>query len=155
MKKKMTEKQLANLKPFRKGQSGNPKGRPKRMTTLLYMDNNPAHRLTYDDVRAVIEVQMLMTEEQLKNIVFSDDAAMYEKVIARAIMKDAASGQIFNLETLLSRLYGRPKEQVDVNVNKTNEVVPYYLPVPDFTDAEVIDTTKIPQNGNGQGKVEI
>lgn len=79
---------IENLKPFKKGQSGNPKGRPKKIPEL---------NVLLADVLG----------EQKGGI----EAA---KVILMALRAKATKGDVRAAEVLLNRAYGMPKQAIDM-----------------------------------------
>lgn len=134
-----------NLIPFIKGQSGNPKGRPRKWITSL---KEEGYKLS--EVNDVIQVMMSMTISELKSIMEDDNATILEKTIANAMRKSLQKGSLYSIDTLLTRVYGKPKETIDTN-NKTEltgkikiEVVNSNVPLASReTD---IDTNKDVQN---------
>lgn len=80
-----------NLKPFQKGQSGNPNGRPKKLPGL----------------------------DQLLADVLSDekDGITAAEAILRAIRLKAVKGDVRAAELLLDRAYGKSSQPIDLNVN--------------------------------------
>lgn len=103
-------KSLRNLRPntFKKGQSGNPRGRPKKITTL-------AKELKYslDDVRERIKFLMFKNHIELDAIRRNDKTLMLDKIIANALIKDLSKGQISTLDSLMTRVWGAPKQTVE------------------------------------------
>lgn len=80
-----TEKKLKNLKPFQKGQSGNPKGRPKKLPEL---------------------------DELLKDCLSEETKGKTQmELIIRALVKKSLKGDIRASELLLNRSYGKLKEK--------------------------------------------
>jgi len=55
--------------------------------------------------------------DELKEAFENKNATVLEKTIAAAIKKSIEKGSLYSIETLLSRVYGKPKEQVDMNVD--------------------------------------
>jgi hypothetical protein len=102
-----------NLIPFVKGQSGNPNGRPRKWITSL---KEEGYKLS--EVNDVIQVMMSMTISELKSIMEDDNATILEKTIANAMRKSLQKGSLYSIDTLLTRVYGKPKETIDTN-NKT------------------------------------
>ena len=102
-----------NLIPFVKGQSGNPLGRPRKWITAL---REEGYKLS--EVNDVIQVMMTMTISELKSIMEDDNATIFEKTIANAMRKSLQKGSLYSIDTLLTRVYGKPKETIDTN-NKT------------------------------------
>jgi hypothetical protein len=45
-----------------------------------------------------------------------------EKTIANAMRKSLEKGSLYSIETLLSRVYGKPKETADVTQNVSGEI---------------------------------
>ena len=78
-----------NLKPFPKGKSGNPNGRPKRIPEL--------DKLLAD----------VLGDEK--------DGITAAQAILMALRKKAASGDVRAAEVLLERAYGKPKQSIDLN----------------------------------------
>jgi len=138
------KRNTSNLVPFKPGHDPrrNLKGRPVRFTTLLNHGGDGS-RITYDDVRAVVETQLMMEEADLKAIVMNPKAMAFEQIIAHAILKDIARGTLMNVEILMSRLYGRPKEYLNVDQNISQTKV-YHLPMPDYDEPDLP-----PQSVNG------
>ena len=134
-----------NLIPFVKGQSGNPNGRPRKWITSL---REEGYKLS--EVNDVIQVMMSMTISELKSVMEDDNATILEKTIANALRKSLQNGSLYYIDTLLTRVYGKPKETIDTN-NKTEltgkikiEVVNSNVPLASReTD---IDTNKDVQN---------
>jgi uncharacterized protein DUF5681 len=96
-------KRLANLKPFKKGESGNPAGRPEgslnRSTTLkkwLYGDASFTNPLTLQKALGTVEDQ-----------------------IALALLKRATAGNIAAIKEVLDSVYGKNPELLtgDLDVN--------------------------------------
>lgn len=81
-------------KKFKKGQSGNPNGRPKKLPEL--------DKLLAD----------VLGEE--KNGVTAGE------VILKALRAKAAKGDVRAAEVLLDRAYGKAKQTMDVSVSKKN-----------------------------------
>jgi hypothetical protein len=79
---------IKNLKPFKKGQSGNPKGRPKSLPKLE---------------KLIIEI---LGEEE--------DGESSAKAIIKALTKKAEKGDIRAAELLLERAYGKTKTEIDL-----------------------------------------
>ena len=80
---------------FKKGASGNPNGRPKKLPDL--------HILLAD----------VLGEEK--------DGITAAEAILKALRAKAIKGDIMAAEVLFDRCYGKPKQQVDVNA-KVEEI---------------------------------
>lgn len=79
---------------FKKGQSGNPKGRPKKLPEL--------DKLLAD----------VLGEEK--------DGITAGEAILKALRAKAAKGDVRAAEVLLDRAYGKAKQTMDVSVSKKN-----------------------------------
>jgi hypothetical protein len=94
---------------WQKGVSGNPNGRPKKYITLLKEEGYKLH-----EINDTIQVMLTMSLEELKEVWENPKATILEKTIANAMRKSLEKGSLYSLETLLTRVYGKPKEQIDV-----------------------------------------
>jgi hypothetical protein len=65
---------------------------------------------------------MAMDLEELKSVWENPKATILEKTIANAMRKSLEKGSLYSLETLMNRVYGKPKETVDNNI-KTDEPI--------------------------------
>jgi hypothetical protein len=109
---------LQNLKPWVKGQSGNPKGAERKYVTLL---KDQGYRL--GEINDTIQVMMAMTIAELKEVFDNPKATILEKTIANAMNKSLKNGSLYSMDTLLTRVYGKPKEQLDIQQDSKIEVV--------------------------------
>jgi len=92
---------LENLKPFEKGESGNPKGRPKGAKG-----------------RATIARYWLEVNQNLKNPLTGESETMsQEDLITLAIIKKARDGDVNAYKALMDSGYGAPKQTTDTNLN--------------------------------------
>jgi hypothetical protein len=105
-------------KPFEAGQSGNPNGRPRKYVSLL---KEQGYKLS--EINDSIQALMSMDEEELKSVSTNDKATVLEKTIAKAILKSMSNGSLYSLDTLLTRVYGKPKEQMDIKSDNKIEVI--------------------------------
>jgi len=107
-----------NIEPrWEKGVSGNPAGRPKKYVTLLKETGYRLHEIN-DTIQAMLSMDL----EELKDVWQNPKATILEKTIANAMRKSLEKGSLYSIETLLSRVYGKPKETADVNQNVTGEI---------------------------------
>jgi len=102
-----------HLIPFKPGQSGNPNGRPRKYVSLL---KEQGYKVS--EINDTIQAMMSMDLEELKSVWDNPRATILEKTIASAMRKSLEKGSLYSLETLLNRVFGKPKETVDTT-NKT------------------------------------
>jgi hypothetical protein len=107
-----------HLIPYVKGQSGNPNGRPKKFVSLL---KEQGYRLS--EINDTIQAMMAMDIFELKSVYDNVNATILEKTIAHAMRKSLEKGSLYSLETLLTRVYGKPKEQMDIKSDNKIEVI--------------------------------
>ncbi len=96
---------------FQKGTSGNPNGRPRKFVTTL-----AANGYKRSEINDTIQAMMAMTIEELKGVFENPSATILEKTIAGAMRKSLEKGTLYSLETLLSRVYGLPKQEITADV---------------------------------------
>lgn len=85
----MNNNPIPNNRPFKKGQSGNPNGRPKKIPEL-------------DKLLAEV-----LGEEK--------NGLTAAQVILKALLSKAAKGDVRAAEVLLDRAYGKARQHMDVN----------------------------------------
>lgn len=86
-----------NLIPYKKGQSGNPKGRPKGSKN-----------------RSTIAKKWLQVEQDLKNPLTSQTETMsQEDLMTLALIKKARDGDVQAYQKLLDSAYGAPVQQIE------------------------------------------
>ena len=96
---------IENLQPFKKGQSGNPKGRPKKLPEI--------DKLLAD----------VLGEEK--------DGVTAAEAILKKLRAMAASGNLRAAEILLDRGYGKAKQQVDMTSGGKSFTAPIIMVPPD------------------------
>lgn len=96
------------LKVLEKGETANPNGRPRKFVSLL---KEQGYKLS--EINDSIKVLMSMTMEELADVWKNPKATVLEKTVANSIRKGIENGKIDTLETLISRIYGKPKETID------------------------------------------
>lgn len=110
-----------NLIPAKKGEVRNPNGRPRKFVSELR-----AQGYKVSEVNDAIQVLMSMTVDELKEVYQDPKATVLEKTIASAIRKSIEKGSLYSIETLLTRVYGKPKEQVDLSTSGGIEIKVVY-----------------------------
>jgi hypothetical protein len=70
-----------------------------------------------------IQVLMAMTVDELKAVWDNKESTILEKTLANALIKSMAKGSLYSVDTLLSRVYGKPKETTAVIQDSKIEVV--------------------------------
>jgi hypothetical protein len=109
-----------NIEPYKmkKGETLNPNGRPRKYVSLL-----KEHGYKLSEINDTIQNMMAMDLEELKGVFENPKATILEKTVANAMKKSLEKGSLYSIETLLTRVYGKPKEQMDINTDNKIEIV--------------------------------
>jgi len=107
-----------NLIPFKKGEVANPNGRPKKYVSLL---KESGYKVS--EINDTIQVMMAMDLDELADVFRNPKATVLERTIANAMQKSLTKGSLYSLETLLTRVYGKPKETATITQDGKIEVV--------------------------------
>lgn len=94
---------------IQKGQVLNPNGRPRKYVSLL---KEQGYKLS--EINDTIQNMMAMDLQELKAVWDNPKATVLEKTIAAAMRKSLEKGSLYSLDTLLTRVYGKPKETTAV-----------------------------------------
>lgn len=112
-------------------QNINRAGRPKKPVLQMKHVGYKLH-----EINDTIQQMIGMDAEGLMKIWENPKATILERTIASALRKGIEKGNLDGVETLLNRVYGKPKEQVDIttqgdkmnkqemiiNIIKTNQI---------------------------------
>jgi len=101
-----------------KGETNNPNGRPRKYVSVLA---DAGYKLA--EINDTIQNMMAMDVQELKSVYDNPKATILEKTIANAMVKSLQKGSLYSLETLLTRVYGKPKETAQVTTDSKIEVV--------------------------------
>src|SRR5438067_246032 len=99
-------------KRFGSGQPINLKGRPKKLLTTLKEDG-----YTEAQVMDTLKVIFSLSIEELQRIQKSSKHTALERTIAAAVVSGFKKRSQYNIMQIIERLYGKPKESVDHNLN--------------------------------------
>jgi len=101
-----------------KGETMNPNGRPRKYVSQL---KEQGYKLS--EVNDAIQALMSMDVEELSAVLENPKATILELTIAKAMVKSLQNGSLYSMETLLTRVYGKPKEIQQVSTDSRIEVV--------------------------------
>lgn len=101
---------IENLKPAKKGEVRNPKGRPKSTLNVL-----KSAGYTLDDMKYRIKQLIFKKRSELAKIYSDPESLMIDKIVANALEHDLKKGIVSTLETILTRIWGAPKQTVENN----------------------------------------
>lgn len=90
------------LYAFEKGETGNPKGRPRK---FVIQAQTEGYKLS--EVSDTLEKMLAMNLKELKSTFENKDCTMLEKIVAAALRNAAMRGQFWVVEQILERLYGK------------------------------------------------
>lgn len=94
------------LKSWKKGQSGNPKGRPPDAL------GSALKRLTKDELEEIANIIIRGNRADLERIAKDPATSNIQALVASAVIKIMKTGDIYMLDTLLNRLIGKVKDTV-------------------------------------------
>jgi hypothetical protein len=98
-----------------KGEVLNPNGRPKKLITLMKEIG-----YTKSQVEETMLSMLSLGRKELEKIDRGDDYTIMERTIAGALLKGHDKNSLFNLEMLLTRSQGKPKETIDQTIQSKN-----------------------------------
>lgn len=107
-------KALENLQKgmWKKDQSGNPNGRPRRMIQQLADKIGTEFNvtLTKEDKYQIIESMLELSINELKLIALDQNAPVFMTMIASSIKADISAGRLYTLDSLFNRFFGMPEQ---------------------------------------------
>jgi len=92
-------------------QNINRRGRPRKFTTAL-------REIGYSksEINDTIQTMLAMNYEELRAVFEQKNATILEKTIAAAMKKSLEKGTLYAIETLLSRAFGLPKQDIETTL---------------------------------------
>jgi len=116
---------IENLKPYKKGETGNPNGAPRKLVsdTIASLENMGIKKTTKKEIQTVYLMLINLTIPELELYVKDVNQSALVRIVGKAIL----SGKGFEIiEKVLDRSIGRPDIHADVNANVQN--LPPILP---------------------------
>lgn len=109
-----------NLKPFKKKESGNPNGRPKRLVSSVCeeLEKSGNKPVAANEVRDCYMRLLNIPIEELNALVSDNKNPALIRIIGKAILS-AKGFEI--IEKMLDRSFGKALQTVDLNANVTVE----------------------------------
>lgn len=98
---------------FKKGQSGNPKGRaPKRLTAILKeLKSKGYEAVNKQNVSEAYQLLLALNTEEITEIAADETQPMILQIVARELMGKNAN---FMLETMLDRSQGKATQKTEI-----------------------------------------
>lgn len=115
---------------FKKGQSGNPKGRPpSRVPEQLVkimgkVQAKKFYKLSAVEITEWEAALLTMNANQLKLLAQWDEANAYPKGLAISILTDMKNGNTKTLDKLRERVLGRPTQRMEITGKDGAEFMP-------------------------------
>ena len=115
---------------FKKGQSGNPKGRPpSRVPEQLVkimgkVQAKKFYKLSAVEITEWEAALLTMNANQLKLLAQWDEANAYPKGLAISILTDMKNGNTKTLDKLRERVIGRPTQRMEITGKDGSEFMP-------------------------------
>lgn len=107
-----------NLKPFKKGQSGNPKGRPKRLFQQM-----KGKGYSKDDVRACYASLADCTKDELNKLINDSTATALEVAIARAYVKAMAKGEYRLIKDIIELFADKANQTMKTDITSNGDKI--------------------------------
>lgn len=107
------------LKPyeFKPGESGNPNGRPRKWVSTL-KDQGYKKSEVVDAIQALCS----MSTEELQEVADGEKNTILERTVAKALLNGNTKGSLYNLETLITRVHGQPKQDIEQTTNIKGDI---------------------------------
>jgi hypothetical protein len=120
-KKYVMDPNMGKATQWKRGQSGNPNGRPRKVLSALAkkvgVDFNVS--LSKQDKFAILESMLEMNVKQLKELSLDKTTPAFMVIVSNAIRADLAAGKMHTVNDLFDRFFGRPnvttKTELDVS----------------------------------------
>ena len=128
---------INNLKePWKPGQSGNPKGRPKNRVINEWLPECFGRKRT-KQIKALSQVEVdaweqlliTLTAPELQVIAKWDGSPAYAKNIALSMLFDMKNGRTATIDKLRERQYGKPIQKVELTGKDGSNLIPQQLSV--------------------------
>lgn len=106
-------------KKFVKGDKRiNKNGRPRK-----WISDMKDSGYSLSEITDAIQVLISLEPAKLEEIRTNPQSTVLEITIASAILRSIQRGDLDSIETLITRVYGKPKEKVEADINITNHVI--------------------------------
>ena len=115
----------------------NRNGRPRKFISKLKETG-----YTQSEILDAIQVLISFNSEELRGIKNNKDSTVLEQTIASAILLSIQKGDLNTLETLLTRVYGKPKEKIEQDIKITSHVIKLKFGNTDEQEQDDAETTE-------------
>jgi hypothetical protein len=115
----------------------NRNGRPRKFISKLKETG-----YTQSEILDAIQVLISFNSEELRGIKNNKDSTVLEQTIASAILLSIQKGDLNTLETLLTRVYGKPKEKIEQDIKITSHVIKLKFGNTDEQEQDGAETTE-------------
>jgi hypothetical protein len=103
---------------FKKGKSGNPKGRP-----TVPKEIRDIKKLSADELAEIVSTLFFATDAEIASLINDPDAPKLKKIVASILNKTAESGNATQLDQLLNRVIGKVQDKVTHTITRPSILV--------------------------------
>src|SRR4051812_32848163 len=96
---------------WKPGESGNLAGRPRKLIAGALIEG-----YKQSEINDTLMKMAAMTLDELKQVFEDNASTMLERIVAKALKNSLTKGSLWNIETIISRAHGTPKQTVDNNL---------------------------------------